>query len=62
MRESLGRKFLTLKLTNGRPKVEIPLHRFAEADGVVNTFQRYYARHMTVMQHRATGGDEASAA
>ena len=61
MRESLGRKFLTLKLTNGRPKVEIPLHRFADADGVVNTFQRYYARHVTMTQHRASGGADAAA-
>jgi hypothetical protein len=45
IRESFGRKFLTLKRGKGEKKVEIPLGRFSDADQLVNDFQRYYARH-----------------
>ena len=59
--ESFGRKFLRMKLSNGQPKAEIPLHRFANAEEITNLFQKYYARHMTMLQHRP-GNDGANAA
>jgi Zn-dependent protease with chaperone function len=48
VRDSLGRKFLTIKLEADGKKVEIPLHRFANGDGVVALFERYSARHAGV--------------
>ena len=50
IRESLGRKFLTLKLAADKKKVEIPLHRFANSDGVMALFERYNARYAFMTQ------------
>ena len=54
IRESLGRKFLTIKLAADGKKVEIPLHRFANGDGVVALFERYSARHAFMTQQQAS--------
>ena len=53
-RDSLGRKFLTLKLSGPRKKVELPLHRFASGDDIVAVFQRYFARHGVMTEQRAS--------
>lgn len=55
IRESFGRKFLTLDLGKGRKKMELPLHRFPDAAMVVDTFQRYSARHANAQQHASAG-------
>lgn len=60
IRESFGRKFLTLKLVNGAKDVEIPLHRFADVDEVVALFERYNARHSYMTQQRAATRDNAA--
>ena len=60
VRESFGRKFLTLKLTNGAKNVEIPLHRFANADEAVALFERYNARHAYMTQQQTTAKDTAA--
>jgi hypothetical protein len=60
-RESFGRVMLTLKLNDGRKKVEFNINRFADGKEIVACFQRYYARHVTVMQNES-GGTDASAA
>jgi Zn-dependent protease with chaperone function len=53
-RESWGRKILTLTLnTPARKKAEIPLHRFADADGVVALVHRYASRHAVMTQYQA---------
>ena len=59
IRESLGRKFLTIKLAADGKKVEIPLHRFANGDGVVALFERYSARH-AFMTQQASDKDTAA--
>jgi Zn-dependent protease with chaperone function len=53
IRESFGRKFLTIKLTSDRKKVEIPLNRLASADDAVATLERYHARHTSMTEYRA---------
>jgi hypothetical protein len=53
IRESFGRKFLTIQLNSvERKKVEIPLHRFTDADAVVAVFNRYLSRHTFMTQHQ----------
>lgn len=54
VRESFGRKFLSLKRGKGTKKVEVPLNRFADSDQLVGHFQRFYARHQNVQQYQAS--------
>jgi len=60
IRESLGRKFLALKLQSGGKNPEVPLQRFANADQVVTLFQRYYTRHTFMTQQQASTDDSAA--
>jgi Zn-dependent protease with chaperone function len=60
MRESFGRHLLTLKLTTSRKKVEFNVGRFADRNEVVACFQRYYARHVTMVQYKAGKSDAAA--
>lgn len=54
VRESWGRKFLTIKLnTPARRKVEIPLHRFPAGESVAALFHRYLSRHGVMTQYQA---------
>jgi len=60
IRESLGRKFLTIKLNTERKKLEIPLSRFANGNEIVALLQRYSARHSVMTEHRAQSKDTAA--
>ena len=60
IRDSLGRKFLAITLLNGGKNPEIPLQRFANADEIVELFQRYHARHTFMVQQQAPAGDSAA--
>ena len=60
MRESFGRHMLTLKLNTARRKAEFNVGRFADRSEVTACFQRYYARHVTMVQDRADGSDAAA--
>jgi hypothetical protein len=51
IRESLGRKFLTIKLNSPRKKVELPLNRFSDGTEIVGHFERYLARHRFMTEH-----------
>ncbi|HEX5109625.1 MAG TPA: M48 family metallopeptidase [Vicinamibacterales bacterium] len=61
-RESFGRYMLTLKLHTARSKVEFNTGRFGDRNEVVACFQRYYARHLTMVEHHAARGSDATAA
>jgi Zn-dependent protease with chaperone function len=61
VRESLGRKFLTIKVNTPAAKVEIPLHRFANQPELLNVFERYLARHQMAVAHQQKSQDSSAA-
>ena len=52
VRESFGRKFLSLNRGKSLKKVEVKLGLFPNGNDVVACFQSYYSRHLAVQQHR----------
>lgn len=55
--ESLGRRMLTVKVTTAVGKVQVNVNRFADATAVMDSIDRYYARHLSMRQHDVASGD-----